>query len=69
MPTVVSWAGWKWVKPNVGKSLAKTIATYYNYDFNKFYTEGIQEKIDYNNITDLLDNEEFMTEFKQYLCD
>lgn len=38
--------------PNVGKSLAKTIATYYNYDFNKFYTEGIQEKIDYNNLQD-----------------
>ena len=29
----------------------------------------IDGEIDYNNITDLLDNEEFMTEFKQYLCD
>ncbi len=29
----------------------------------------IDGEIDYNNITDLLDNEEFMKEFKQYLCD
>ena len=29
----------------------------------------INGEIDYNNITDLLDNEEFMKEFKQYLCD
>lgn len=27
----------------------------------------INGEIDYNNITDLLDNEEFMKEFKQYL--
>lgn len=38
--------------PNVGKSLAKTIATYYNYDFDKFYAEGIQQRIDYNNLQD-----------------
>ncbi len=29
-------------------------------------TEG---EIDNDNITDLLDDEEFMTEFRQYLCD
>lgn len=29
----------------------------------------IDGEIDNNNITELLDNEEFMTEFKQYLCD
>ena len=29
----------------------------------------IDGEIDYNNITDLLDNEEFMKEFKLYLCD
>lgn len=29
-------------------------------------TEG---EINNDNITDLLDNEEFMTEFRQYLCD
>lgn len=26
-------------------------------------------EVDNDNITDLLDNEEFMTEFEQYLCD
>lgn len=31
-----------------------------------YNTEG---GIDNDNITDLLDNEEFMTEFRQYLCD
>ena len=29
----------------------------------------IDGEIDNNNITELLDNEEFMIEFKQYLCD
>lgn len=38
--------------PNVGKSLAKTIALHYDYDFNKFYQEGIKQSIDYNTLKD-----------------
>lgn len=30
---------------------------------------NIDGEIDNDNITDLLDDEEFMTEFRQYLCD
>ena len=30
---------------------------------------NIDGEIDDDNITDLLDNKEFMTEFRQYLCD
>lgn len=30
---------------------------------------NIDGEIDNDNIADLLDNEEFMTEFRQYLCD
>ena len=30
---------------------------------------NIDGEIDDNNIAELLDNEEFMTEFRQYLCD
>lgn len=38
--------------PNVGKSLAKTIAQYYNYDFQKFYEGGINKKMDYSTLED-----------------
>ena len=32
-------------------------------------TLDIDGEIDYNNIAELLDNEEFIKEFRQYLCD
>lgn len=38
--------------PNVGKTLAKTFALHYDYDFNKFYQEGINQAIDYNTLKD-----------------
>ena len=38
--------------PNIGKSAAKTLAKHYDYDFNKFYEEGINQVIDYTILKD-----------------
>ena len=55
-----------WLKDNLEDYIDEFLSILRYITSTDYNTEG---GIDNDNITELLDNEEFMTEFRQYLCD
>lgn len=55
-----------WLKDNLEGYIDEFLSILRDITSTDYNTEG---GIDNDNITELLDNEEFMKEFRQYLCD